>query len=284
LVPAILLLRRGGLNQSHDNQRGRIPNKASNNAAVWLVRLLLCVSAGLICLWPVFTNCRDVVDGFRSLAAQGSFQSRSEQILISVFAATLSSVCALQFSIGLRTFRTQWISLVPILPGLCGALVLSLFLLAAFQLPILHALYDTWVPMLLGQTLLMLPRAFLLVVLLEITSQKLALHSATLMTHSPDLKIARRGRGLIWRLRSLRWLLATAVLTHWSLWDVTTAAILRPTRFEPIVNRLYNEMHYGRTETLVAITAMTLVIPGLAFLAAAIIWRFLPTREQISNG
>ena len=70
------------------------------------------------------------------------------------------------------------------------------------------------------------------------------------------------------------------VLAHWCLWDVAVASTLRPVRFEPIVVRLYNEMHYGRTETLAAITLLALVIPAGLICIVAIMWKQLPQRDS----
>ncbi|APZ96320.1 hypothetical protein [Fuerstiella marisgermanici] len=280
LLPAILLLRSGGLGQSRQRTT---PGSSENAVVTWSACGILFVSLAIVLAWPVIQNGQQFVSGFRSLIDQGAVWARSEQILISVLVAALSSVAALQISVGLRSLKSRWLTLAAILPGLCGALVLSLVLLAAFQLPVLHDAYDTWLPMLLGQTLLILPRAFLLVVLLEVTSSPFALHSATLMTRSSDNRVAGQGRHVLWRLKNLRWLLATAVLTHWCLWDVTTTATLRPTRFEPIINRLYNEMHYRSTETLVAITALTLLIPFVVFVVAAMAWKFVSTRSIVDG-
>jgi hypothetical protein len=58
------------------------------------------------------------------------------------------------------------------------------------------------------------------------------------------------------------------ISAHRCFWDVTVASILRPVELEPVITRLYNEMHYGRTEALMSLSifaALTLV--GIAILA-----------------
>ena len=124
-----------------------------------------------------------------------------------------------------------------------------------------------------------LTRALLLIVLLEVLSPPASIHSARLLRAAGGAA-AVHGRNLIWQYVRLRWLVATAALAHWSFWDVSVASMLRPVRFEPIVVRLYNEMHYRGTETLVAITLLALAVPAGLTATVAIIWKQLPDRDS----
>ena len=178
------------------------------------------------------------------------------------------------------------------LPGLSGSLFIALLLLAVFQFSaaplwltkVLRGLYDTWLPMLAGLTLFALPRALLLVVLLEVVTAPASVHSAELLTASPARRIVQTANIILWRMTSLRWLLAAAVLTHWCFWDVSIVSILRPVRFEPVVTRLYDEMHYGHTELLVTRSLMTLLLPGVVFVLIAMVWRWLPKGRMLADG
>ena len=167
-----------------------------------------------------------------------------------------------------------WMSLI--LPGLLGSLVLSLGLLALFQLPGLRGLYDTWLPMLLGQTLAVLPFAVAVVLLLMRVSDPAALHAAKLLAVSEKSRIRRQMATIRWRLTTGRWLLGGLIVAHRCFWDVTVASILRPVQVEPVITRLYNEMHYGRTEALMSQATLAALTP-LAIAAAAMLLSRLAT-------
>ena len=186
------------------------------------------------------------------------------QIVTSLGFASAAAMIALRIAVTIHT-GNLWNRLMTILliPGLLGSLVTCLTLLAVFQTPLLHPLYDTWLPLVLGLSLTLLPRAFLIAALLHRMSDPSAWHSAELLSFSPLITLRRSGAVIRWRIRTFAWVLAFMILCHWSFWDVTTAAILRPVQLEPIITRLYNEMHYGRTEALVLITTLSVLAPWL---------------------
>jgi hypothetical protein len=176
------------------------------------------------------------------------------------------------------------ILLLLLIPGLMGSLVLSLLLVAVFQSSLLRQLYDTWLPMLLGQSLAILPRSFALVVIMNQMTERSALHSASLLMSSPHFNIRQRISSIFWRMTTFRWLLCGLVIAQWCFWDVTTASILRPVQLEPVVTRLYNEMHYGRTESLMSLTALSLLIPlALWGLLATATWLKTVSRPTASD-
>ena len=235
------------------------------------------VSLGLVLCWPILSNATELGGGIRNLIGTHSLWARSQQVLASLTECTLAAYLALQLCSFARFIKPRSLKLVLVLPGLCSPLVLSLSLLAAFQLPVLHRWYDTWLPMLLGHVLLLLPRAMLLMTVLNCLTPAAAQHSGDLLfsaNHPPTKTSARQ---LSWTMHKRKWLLAVAILTHWCFWDVTIAATLRPVTFEPVVTRLYNEMHYGHTETLVAMTGLALLIPALMFTVAGLVWQRIET-------
>ena len=252
-------------------RRWRLPAVAVIGLSVWVV-----------CVWPLLAGAGGIGDGLAGLYQQGTLGRRSGQIVSSLTVSTVSAAVALLAACGLRRQRRRWLTVAVLLPGLCGSLVLSMLLLAFFQLPVLNVVYDTWIPMIMGTALLLLPRAFLLAFLLEISSTVTTQHSAHLLT-TGTARQAQAGRRLRWQLVQWRWLLALAMLTHWAFWDVTVASVLRPVRFEPVVTRLYNEMHYGRTESLIAMTFLAIVIPLLILCVAAAGIRFRPRMKKVNS-
>ncbi len=182
--------------------------------------------------------------------------------------SAVAAAIALSTAVLLRRWNRPGAVCCCLLPGLAGSLVLSLILLWLFQRPLLVPLWDTWLPLLLGQSLLLLPRAWVLLLILELTVAPQSLHSAQLLL-SGNRRQRQTGLRLLWILSRLRWLIVAAVLCHWATWDVTTASILRPVSVDPVATRLYQEMHFSRTESLTALSAVTLLFP-FAVAAAAV--------------
>ena len=144
-------------------------------------------------------------------------------------------------------------------PGLLGALLLSLALLAAFQLPLLHPAYDTPLPLLLALTLLLLPFALPLRWLLDATRRAPALHLAKLSNSS----------ALIWQLDTRRRWLAAFLLFCSAYFDCTAGSILAPVGLTPVFVRLHNLAHYGQTAVLSAMFLAAFAAPVAVLLLTA---------------
>ena len=274
------------------------------------LRATLCVLPGVcfFLLWPMLTNARATFTGLVSLSQSPStFLQSTQQILTSlVFAAgaTILVMPQVDFMLAVIAARTshrfpvevtapvsspvmrtfgRLFALLILLPGLMGSLVCSLLLLAFFQLPGVRIFYDSWVPMLLGQTLAVLPKAALAAALLQKSFEGSAVCCATLLQSSNIRRVRAAASGIIWRLTTGRWLLAGFVISHWCFWDVTVASILRPIQLEPVVTRLYNEMHYGRTEALMSLACFAAITPGAAWLLVMIMSRLRAIRHHRSG-
>jgi hypothetical protein len=171
---------------------------------------------------------------------------------------------------------------VALLPGLAGSLAISLTLLSLFQTPFFRPLYDTWLPLVLGQLLGVLPRAFALQLLLGRFVGSESISTAEQLTGSSSVVVRGRGAGILWRLVDVRWLGGLLLLTQWCFWDVTSTSVLRPMSPEPAVTRLYNEMHFARTEVLLGLTVLSAMSPGMLFLVVLVVsrvWRKKRTRS-----
>ena len=248
--------------------------------------IFLSLSILLMLLWPVVGNVKSAVVGFASMANQfSSVIKSSKQIFVSTAFAAASTCLAMNVALAISTSNTltsgnrflRRFSLVLLLPGLCGSLVLSLVLLAMFQLSWMRPFYETWLPMLLGQTFAVLPRAVAVVLLLQKFNDRASMHSANLLLASSQLQVRRRASAILWRINTSRWLLGGLVVAHWCFWDVTVASILRPVQLEPVITRLYNEMHYGRAEALMSLSTLAALAP-VAMWFVLVILSFLKAR------
>jgi ABC-type Fe3+ transport system permease subunit len=145
---------------------------------------------------------------------------------------------------------------------LLGPLILSLVVLASTRLPGLISLRDTPVPLVFTLGLVLLPMAFVLRRVLELTGYRSGLHLARLMEKS------RSARDLVWRLSTSGKFWSLMLLFIWAYWDLTASAILAPIGMTPATVRLYNLMHYGQIAALSAMTCVTFAAPVIIFLLA----------------
>lgn len=143
--------------------------------------------------------------------------------------------------------------LVLALPGLLGSLLLTLLILALFQLPGLRALYGGPLAVLLALTLQLLPVAFFLEKLLALHVSPTALHTARLTRAWP----------VVWQLARRPRLLAGTLLFCAAYADFTANSLLAPPELTSAFTRIFNLMHYGQSATLSAMLVVTLAVPLL---------------------
>ncbi|MBL8812205.1 MAG: hypothetical protein JNM43_18720 [Planctomycetaceae bacterium] len=268
LLPAVLLIGlRGTQGRGEQTATMMDSDRVSKSPALTRVATVLSGLFGtLFVVWPVVSFGADSLHGIWFLGSNPTLGWQAmRSILASGLFAAMASVAALNvcelLMAGSKSSRVlTWILLIP---GLGGSLLLSLSLLAMFQWPVFRMLYDTWLPMVLGQTLSILPRAFAMVLLLRQWKNEEALHSAELLLSSPQRSIRLTGAALLWRMRTFRRVLAALVLAHWAFWDITVISNLKPIDPEPVASRLYNEMHFARTESLLGLAVLSLFVPVL---------------------
>jgi hypothetical protein len=206
------------------------------------VNVALVVIALLIAGLPIGRIAWLAASGFASLPNQGVFAG---DLLASLGFATGAA-----FGSWLLTRRTpMWC----VLPGLLGALVLSLLILAAIQLPGLRWMRDTPLPLLAAQILLIAPMAQLLHTLLRAGDPREALHLARLAG----------SRRLLWTLALEPRAGALALLFLFAYFEFTAATILAPIGLTPIFARLHNLAHYGQTAVLSASLLAAVIGPAL---------------------
>lgn len=145
--------------------------------------------------------------------------------------------------------------------GLLGSLSLSLVLLWLFQLTPFNSAYDTLVPYFLGMLFYLFPRILILQILFTLREQKEPLALVGLLQGRSSKASGKEYLELKWLLgyRRTFWLVCLAGM--WAYWDLTISSILLPPRYSTATVRLYNLMHYGRSETLSAMLLVAMTIP-----------------------
>lgn len=213
-------------------------------------------SATIVCLIPLVIVAGQAVMGIPSLWENFVL---GRELGASVVFALIAAAAATGIAAFAR--KSSAMSLLFVAPGLFGALIVSLLLLALFQLPLLRALYDTPLPLGLALTLLLLPLALLL--------------GALWLRPSPALHIARQvgNRRLVWELFTRPRVIASGILFCWAYFDFTASSILAPTGFTPVFVRLHNLAHYGQTAVLSAMMLAAFAAPILVLLLTGTTWR-----------
>lgn len=272
LTPVLLQLGLIAFAASQVARDGSTPTVERRPLVAWetaVVLLLLAASWLLVIVLPLVSLLAGLPQGVRPLLEQplrwqGLLRELCGGLAISVLAALwswqLAGVCQ-------RRLQTIWIPLL-LVPGLLGSLVLSLALIAAFQQPGISLVYGTPLRWLVGLTLFLLPRAWLLrtgTVRPTSTSEQLA----SLLSRAPDAHRQQVSRSILWRLRDQPRFFAIVCLVWWAYLDLTTAYLLAPVGLSSGVVRLYNFMHFGRTTALSMEAAVLLLFP---WVIAAGVW------------
>ncbi len=257
-ILALLFLSRG--TPVARSSSGKPPRPSARRALL----VYLAIAALLACGWPLGRVLAGAATGFRSVAENFVLL---ENLGASLAFAGGAVLCVWPLAAWLAPNRRA--SLFFALPGLLGALLLALLLLTAFQVPALHPAYDTPLPLLLALTLLLLPLAIPLRLLLDANRRNPALHLAR-MSASP---------ALIWRLDTSRHWLAAGLLFCWAYFDFTAGSILAPIGLTPVFVRLHNLAHYGQTAVLSAMFLAAFAAPVAVLLFTAPLARWYARRD-----
>ncbi len=284
LIPIITLWSPRGLTTNdtgHCTPRSADTNTAKAAISGPLQKALpigwLLLSLPLFVVWPIVSNARPFLAGLSLLTKPSALLMQSlQQITISLAFAGSAAFVSLRIGAALQTHLFSRPALLLLLmPGLMGSLVTALVLLAVFQWPVFRLAYDTWLPLLLGSALAALPRAFLLSSLLHEAFDPAAWHSTSMLLQTSTVNVRESAGRIRWRMRYFAWTSAFTVLCHWCFWDVTTTSILHPVQLDPVVTRLYNEMHYGRVEALLLISVLAAIAPWLVGAGLLVLTRLL---------
>lgn len=239
------------------------PGSAPSEAARLGVWAYLAAAAIVTTAIPMAVVLGGTVRGL-ALLAQGSVLGKD--IAASLLFAAGATVCACAVAravVGGRATRgaRAAVAIALAVPGLLGALVLSLVTLWIFQLPGMRHLRATVVPGLAALTLLVLPFALVLEALLGRLRPAAALHLAGMLSRSPHGESRRRAGGILWVLRTRRHLWAVFLVFVLAYFDVTIGSLLAPPGMSPVFVKLYNFMHYGQSQVLSAMVCLSVIVP-----------------------
>lgn len=190
-------------------------------------------------------------------------------------ALAASLLAALVATILLRRGRSVTLGIAS-LPGLLGNLSLGLLLTYLLLLPVLRPAYKTAGTLLLGESLWLLPRSALLLLLLAVTRIQPRDHATRLLRRSPNVNQRRAGWQIAWELRHRGIAIMLALLCWWSYLELTLNELLAPTEFLSITHNVYQQMHFGRTGALSGMTLLIVIIPILLVASALLFLHLAP--------
>jgi len=260
----------------------------SNRVTYWFAAGYVAIALIVGCLVPPSLIGWRMGDGLSLLLRQRTQQlGLAREIAISTAVALCAGLTSWAICRGIfltsptreRGLCTEWSrsprsrvglvrGVILLLPGLLGSLLLSLGMVALFQVSWLRPLYDTPLPWVLALTLWLLPRAAVLQLWLDATRSSEAVYLAEMLSDPQP-------SALLWRLRDQPQFLAMSLLCYWAYCDLPTAYLLAPTGMASGLVRLYNFMHFGRSAALSAEACLFFTAPlvGAGFVLLIVRWR-----------
>lgn len=211
--------------------------------------------------WPLV---RVIGQSFSGWVVIGMRDTVGEEVLVSVVKALVATL-----AIGLTfAFVRRWSTRFLIaLPGLFGALVVSLVILAVLNAPppdilanqrlrtnwntAFNVLAESPVPLICAEAVLLAPVAVLLWLMLARQKPGEKLHLARMAG----------SRRLIWDLAVEPRAAAFGLLFLLGYFEFTAASILAPVQLTPVFVRLHNLAHYGQTAALSAMLVAAMLAP-----------------------
>lgn len=232
----------------------------SGRESVWVI-------IGLLVL-PVSAVAMALSNGWAGLPALRENFALTREVTNSFLLATVATIAAWLLAAWAYQSRVRTILLA--LPGLFGGLIVSLTLLALFQIPPLPLLRASPLPVLLALVLTQMPTALFIQHILARIERSEAAHVAALgQVHKVHWQLVRRPA-----------LLGGALLFLQAYADFTANSLLAPPALTSAFSRIFNLMHYGQTAALSAMLLVTIAVPLFALIVAAF---FVRTRTRLSR-
>ncbi|WP_437204309.1 hypothetical protein [Planctomicrobium sp. SH664] len=164
-----------------------------------------------------------------------------------------------------------------LLPGLLGNLTCGLLWLSFFQTPGLGWAYETPFPLILGETLAVLPRTAVMLCCLSQLTTDSADHQLELLRASDSLPQKQSAAEIAWRTQGLGWLAVALLTGFWIYLEAMLPVLLAMPGMAPVGLVLYNALHYGRISALGAKLVLAIALPicltGLLLLVRPILFR-----------
>lgn len=233
------------------------------------------------CLIPWGLVVREGSSGLYTIWRQGNqWAGLMRESANGLVAGGASAVCAVIISRWIcggtvrSSFRTP--RHLVLIPALTGPLVIGLGVSSLFQEVWLARYAPAGSGWLLALIVWLTPFGVLIQLGLRNVSFPESMHLGKLMKQSSNTVQRNAGWRIWWKLRGDEWVWTVVPLLWWSYFDLTISSILAPPGAVSAPVRLFNQMHYGHSAMLSALTGGAVLIPFVltALLLSA---RRLPT-------
>jgi len=236
------------------------------------------VSLTLAVLWPIVVIGPDAARGIGVVMNQPRFLGEIGDALM---IGLISGLAAIGLTGGLlnvarRSAVGRVLLLAACVPGLLGGLVWGLMVKEGVN-RWLPQLAETPVPLVFAVTLALVPRAILILLLLQDYGDEAATHLARLLSRHFRSAVRQSSDDLGWQMTGQRWFWGTSLLCLQGYLELSITFLLRPPNVSSAPVRLYNFLHYGRVPGLAAMLVLCLIAP-IAVANAALTLRRLVLR------
>ncbi len=267
LLPALCIVLTGREPASAVDRQGKL-----SFAGACFVWIHISVALFLLCAIPAFVVLRGALGGILGLAHNVTLWRAILAAGVVAIASGLTATVAAGVTVARARRSEGWFWLICAavfsVPGLCGSLVVSLAIGAAFSGAVTAGVLDTGLPMVVAMVLFLLPRAVLLQLLLHVSRPAEATHEAALLAASAARDQRRAGLDLLWRLKFGGQFWGIVLLCYWAFWELTPSATLAPPGMLTAPVLLYNFMHYGQSAALSSLLIAAILAPVIAIVVA----------------
>jgi len=215
---------------------------------------ILLVSSLISWIIPFFIILFNSFEGFHG-ALTGAWMRK--ELINSTLVTFISTFCCITFAAGIIRISKKSTMLF-VLPGLFGALLLGLLFIYLFNLPILDNLKQTVLPLSLALILYGFPIAILMNLFLKQFHEGTSLTRELLPSHSQKL--------IKWETFYIPGFLLSLPVFCYIWFDLTISSMLAPASFTTVFPRIYNLMHYSENEKLSATLLIISFIPFFIYL------------------
>ena len=147
------------------------------------------------------------------------------------------------------------------LPGLLGNLSLGLLLTWTLLIMAPAGFGHSIGALLIGQSLWLLPRAALLIVLLAVLPHRESTYLSRLLQRGPTAAQRIAGWRLTWQHFGQRVAWMVGLLCWWGYLELTLNELLAPPEWLSVAHRMYQQMHFGRNAALSSTTLVVVMVP-----------------------
>jgi hypothetical protein len=258
--------------------------EAGRTWSIVILSLWLTAATALLVGWPVWSIGHDASRGASVISSNPRFLREIFDALMIGLITGLAAVgiagWLIEFSRG--SLAGKVLLVLAMIPGLLGGMIWGLALKELVDL-IAPALGGTPLPLVFGVTLLLLPKALLIVVMLREFGDDAAVHTVRLLDAHRSPSLRNVAAELRWQMHGLRWFWAIAIICFQGYLELSLTFLLRPPNIAPAPVRLYNFLHYGRVPGLAAMLVLSLAAP-LALASGLLLGRRLVLHIRSSVG